>query len=186
MSRLYTSRSVARVAAALALHAHPPLRKHELVRVTGLPWTSIQRAIASLRDRELILVHQSKGYESYEIEPSTSYGPAIRLAALVDGGITEALAPIASRLRFVMVIGSFAWGHPAAGSDVDLLVVGGTTRAEVDEALRPLGERYERDFDAIVYTDEEMNDRIGRDDYLLLSAIANGIRILGSPDLVPA
>jgi hypothetical protein len=185
MNRLYTSRYVARVLAALALHAHPPLRKHELVRITGLPWSAIQRAVASLRDRELILVHASKGYESYEIDPATPYLPAIRLAALVDGGITEALAPLASRLRFVMVIGSFAWGHPRPGSDIDLLVVGGTTRGEVEEALRPVGERYERDLDAIVYTDEEMNDRLGRDDYLLRNAITNGIRILGSHDLVP-
>lgn len=186
MGRLYTSRSAASVAAALALHAHPPLRKHELVRVSGLPWTAVQRAIASLRDRELILVHASKGYETYEIDPASPYLPAIRLAALVDGGIVQALAPIQSRLRFVMVIGSFAWGHPTQSSDIDLLVIGGTTRREVEELLRPVGERYERDFDAIVYTDEEMNERLGRDDYLLRNAVASGVRILGGPDLVPA
>jgi predicted nucleotidyltransferase len=134
----------------------------------------------------LLEVHTSKGYESYEIRPATPYMPAIRLAALVDGGIIEALAPFAPRLRFVMVIGSFAWGHPRAGSDVDLLVVGGTTRNEIDDALRPLGERYEREFDVIAYTDEEMHDRLGRDDYLLRNAITNGVRIVGGPDLVPA
>lgn len=186
MGRLHTSRSAARVAAALALHAHPPLRKNELARVTGLPWTAIQRAIVSLRDRELILTHAAKGYESYEIDPASPYLPAIRLAALVDGGLTELLAPIESRLRFVMVIGSFAWGHPTPTSDIDLLVVGGTTRREVEEMLRPIEERYERIVDPIVYTDEEMNERLGRDDYLLRNAIANGVRIAGEAALVPA
>lgn len=186
MARLYTSRSVAGVAAALALHAHPPLRMNELVRVAGLPWTAVQRSIASLRASELIRAHVSKGYESYDIDPASPYLPAIRLAALVDGGIIDVLEPIGPRLRFVMVIGSFAWGHPAPTSDIDLLVVGGTTRREVEELMRPLGERYERDFDVIVYTDEEMNERLRGDDYLLRNAIANGVRIIGDPDLVPA
>lgn len=186
MSRLYTSRSVASVAAALALHAHPPLRKNELVRITGLPWTPVQRAVASLGNRGLILVHSSKGYESYEIDPASPYLPAIRLAALVDGGLVQALAPVEARLRFAMVIGSFAWGHPTPGSDIDLLVVGGTTRREVGNLLRPVGERYERDVDAIVYTDEEMNERLAGNDFLLRNAISNGVRIAGDPSLVPA
>jgi predicted nucleotidyltransferase len=186
MSRLFTSRYVARVLAALALHAHPPLRKNELVRITGLSWSAIQRAVASLRDRELILVHDSKGYESYEVDPASAYRRAIRLAALVDGGIAEALAPVASRLRFAMVIGSFAWGDPTPASDIDLLVVGGTTRDEIEALLRPLGERYERTFDPIVFTDEEMHQRLAHDDYLLRNAIAGGVRIMGNPSLVPA
>lgn len=183
---MYTSRHVARVAAALALHARPPLRKHELVRVTGLPWSAIQRAIASLRKRGLILVTDSKGYETYALDPASPYLPAVRLAALVDGGIIDALAPFELRLRFVMVIGSFAWGHPGPISDIDLLVVGGVSRAEINEALAPLAERYERTFDAIVYSDEQMHAQLDANDFLLRNALANGIRVMGSPDLVPS
>ena len=186
MGSIFSSRPAAQIAAALVLHPHTPLRKNELVRVTGLGWPYVQRGLASLKRLGLLRVIASKGYEVYEIDPATPYLPAIQRAALVDCGIVEALAPLAPRLRFVMVIGSFAWGHPTMRSDLDLLVVGGASRDEIAEALEPLEKRYERSFDPIVYSDEEMHARLGADDYLLRNAITGGLRILGDPSLVPA
>jgi predicted nucleotidyltransferase len=183
---MHTSRSAALVAAALVFHAHPPLRKHELVRITGMRWSAVERGITSLSDRGLVRSNESKGYRTYEIDPATPYLPALRAAALVDCGIVEALLPIALRLRFVMVIGSFAWGRPVSASDVDLLVIGGVDRATVDAALSPLASRYERTFDTIVRTDEQMHASLTADDYLLRNAISSGIRIMGDPGLVPS
>ena len=53
-------------------------------------------------------------------------------------------------------------------------------------ALSPLASRYERTFDPIVLTDEEMHASLAADDYLLRNAISSGIRIMGDPGLVPS
>jgi predicted nucleotidyltransferase len=183
---MHTSRNAALTAAILALHRTSPLRKNEIARLTGLEWSAVQRGVESLRSRGLLDVEDSKGYETYRLSAESPYYPALVKAALVDIGIIEALAPFARRLRFVSVIGSFAWGRPGPTSDLDLLVVGGVDKRTIDTALEPLASRIERTIDTIVYADEEMNKRLSDDDYLLADSIATGIRLMGDPSLVPA
>ncbi len=182
---IYTSNAAAAAAAALALHPNPPLREGELVRITGLTWSHVQRAIQTLRRLGLVRAIESKGYEAYELDPDGLYLSAVRRAALVDAGIAKALGPIAHRIRFGLVTGSFAWGTPTPSSDIDLLIVGGASRDEVRSLVADLATRLEREFDVIAITDEEMHERLARQDYLLSNAIANGQRIMGDPALVP-
>jgi len=121
----------------------------------------------------------------YQIDSSSPYLSAMQRAALVDGGFIESLHDLQAKIRFVMVIGSFAWGKPHASSDIDLLIVGDITHEEVQVKLSNLAQAYERNIDTIVLTDREMRRRLADNDYMLVNALNQGVLLTGDDTRVP-
>lgn len=181
---LFSSAHRARVLASLAIHANPPLRIGEIKRAAGVSTWAAFKALRALKRLELIDVRYARGHKVYRVAERTPYRRAILAAALVDVGIRDALWPISPRLRFAMVIGSFAAGCPSPSSDIDLLIVGDITRTEVESLLAPIAERHDRALDPIVMTDAEYRSRFGGTDYLLRASARNGQLLLGDPDLI--
>jgi hypothetical protein len=135
---------------------------------------------------ELIETLQERGHVVYRVAEETPYRRAILAAAVVDIGFRGALWPIWQRLRFAMVIGSFADGAPTISSDIDVLVVGDTRRQEIESLLGPIAERHDRRLDAIVMNDDEYRSRFGGTDYVLQASARRGIVFSGDASLVEA
>ncbi|MFA5862331.1 MAG: nucleotidyltransferase domain-containing protein [Candidatus Thermoplasmatota archaeon] len=79
----------------------------------------------------------------------------------------------------MILFGSFAWGSPREGSDLDLLVVKKTEKgffercAEVRELIRE--ERRGIPLDLIVYTPQEIEERLASGDPVVTDAFRRGI-----------
>ena len=176
---MYTSKSASAVAAALALHAHPPLRLAEIEHAALLYHSTAWRGVESLEHLGLITVENAKGYDAYAIDPTSPYRSAIMRATLVDSGIIETLAPLRSKIRFVTAIGSFVWGTPHPQSDIDLLIVGDASVEDIHAALDPVGDRYERHIDVLVMNDREMRARTTANGFMLANVISQGMLLMG-------
>jgi hypothetical protein len=127
---------------------------------------------------------QERGHIVYRVREDTPYRRAILAAAVIDVGFRDALMPIWQRIRFAMVIGSFADGSPMVSSDIDLLVVGDISRQQVESLLGPVVDRHDRQLDAIVMNDDEYRRRYCGTDYLLQASARRGIVFLGDPALI--
>jgi predicted nucleotidyltransferase len=183
---MFTSRDAARVAATLMIHAHAPLRPGEIARAAALPAFRVQSGLLALAGIGLLESSQIRGHTVHRLDPRSPYQRALLAAALVDLGLNTALASVASRVRFAMVIGSFARGHVSAASDLDLLVVGDVSRAEVETLLAPILERHDRQIDVIALDDAEYHQRLAAGDYLLRAALESGQLLLGDPEMIDA
>jgi hypothetical protein len=183
---LFLNDGTGRVLATLAIHSHPPLRLGEIRQASGVPAWLARSAVRALIRLELIETMQERGHIVYRLREETPYRRAILAAAVIDVGFRDALMPIWQRMRFAMVIGSFADGSPTVSSDIDVLVVGDTTRQEIESLLGPIAERHDRQLDAIVMNDDEYRTRLGGADWLLQATARHGIVFLGDPALVEA
>jgi predicted nucleotidyltransferase len=74
--------------------------------------------------------------------------------------LREALAPLADRIRVAFVYGSVAGGDERRGSDVDVMVVGEVSFAEVVSTLAAAQERLGREVNPTVLSDEEFRAKL--------------------------
>jgi len=85
--------------------------------------------------------------------------------------------------RQIILFGSYAYGHPRPESDVDLLVVMNTLLKESEQALQ-IRQAINVLFglDLIVYTPENLAQRIAWGDSFLREATSQGLVLYESPD----
>lgn len=77
--------------------------------------------------------------------------------------LRDALLPLGKRITAAFVFGSMAQGTDSATSDVDLLVIGTASFADVVAALTPLRERLGREINPVVMSRAEFSaERKGR------------------------
>jgi len=93
--------------------------------------------------------------------------------------LSAALAPLAGRLKLAFVFGSVARGEEAAGSDVDVLLVGDAGFRDVVEALHPtLG----REVNPKVFALDEFAAKAGSEPFLRDVLSRPKIFLIGNAD----
>jgi predicted nucleotidyltransferase len=102
-------------------------------------------------------------------------GLMIKTAGLVDV-LAAALKPLAKKLETVFVFGSIASGSERGESDIDLLVIGDVSPADLALPLRKAKETLGRDVNPAVYTLAEFDRKRAAKDHFLT-------RILHKPTL---
>src|SRR6202050_1624564 len=112
----------------------------ELARRMGVPSSSLQRELQDLTDAGILKTHRQGRMVYYQANVDSPLfadlrGLLLKTAGLVDV-LTEALKPLASKLRIVFVYGSIASGSEQADSDIDLMVVGAVSPVELALPLR--------------------------------------------------
>ncbi len=90
--------------------------------------------------------------------------------------LQSALAPISDRISIALVYGSVARGEENHRSDIDLLVVGSASFAEVAKLLRGAQETLGREVNSTVYPLEEFRSRVAEGHYFIQNVL-NGPRI---------
>lgn len=143
----------------------------ELARRMGVPSSSLQRELQALAQVGILKVHRQGHMAYYQANANSPVfadlrGLLLKTAGLVDV-LTDALKPLAARLRLVFVYGSIASGTEQSDSDIDLMVVGKVTPAELALPLRRARELLGRDINPTVYTPTEFDKkRIAKDTFL--------------------
>ena len=71
--------------------------------------------------------------------------------------LIAALLPLSEKIQSAFVFGSVASGKVNAKSDIDLMLIGNVSYAEVVSLLHPLQEQLGREINPKIYTDKEWN-----------------------------
>jgi predicted nucleotidyltransferase len=148
------------------LYGHPDRSYYlrEIVRATGLGLGPVQRELAQLAAVRII-TRSDSGHQVYfrantDSPIFTDLKNLITRTAGAADAIREALLPLEERIAFAFIFGSVARGDETQQSDVDVLVVGDVSFAEVVGALKDAQVRLEREVNPSVYPLEEFKRRV--------------------------
>jgi predicted nucleotidyltransferase len=159
LSNLLFGRTRAAVLGLLFTRPDESFHLRELARLSGAALGPVQREVAALAGAG-VLVREPRGRQVfYRLDPRCPALEELRALVLKTAGLVDhlrrALAPLAAKLRAAFVFGSFARGEHGRDSDVDLLVVGDATFAELAAALRTVQARLGRVLNPTVYSPPE-------------------------------
>lgn len=145
-----------RILSLLLLHPEQSFYVREIGRLTGVPAGSLHREVRSLTDAGLLTRSVAGNQVRYQVERGCPIyeelaGIFRKTAGLADV-LREALAPLGGAAQLAFVFGSVAQGKERATSDVDVMVVGPASFAEVVGALVPVRERLRREVNPVVMT----------------------------------
>ena len=97
--------------------------------------------------------------------------------------VRVALQPFRKRISLALVYGSIAKGRERSASDVDLLVVGDITLADLSSALSQAERKLRRPVNATVYSVADFRERIAKRNHFLRSVLeSEKIFLAGTPD----
>ena len=124
-----------RVLGLLLLRPELALHGREIARQTGLSPGTITRELTKLADAGLLKREKRGNQQVYSADTAGSIfqelASILRKTSGMADVLTQALAPIASKLRVAFVFGSMAQGRQTAGSDIDLMLIGDASFRDV-------------------------------------------------------
>ena len=143
----------------------------DIERRTGLAIGTVRRELTGLRDAEIITKSKDGNRTYYQANIACPFLPELsgllrKTAGLIDV-LSEALRPLSKKIKVAFVYGSFAANSVKAGSDVDLMIIGKCTFAEVVEALMPCQEKLGREVNPSVYPVDEFRKKIAAKHHFL-------------------
>lgn len=146
----------------------------------GVPSSSLQRELQDLSDAGILKAHRQGRMAYYQANAESPIfldlrGLFLKTAGLVDV-LADALKPLADKLRIVFVYGSVASGSEQSDSDIDLMVIGAVSPAELALPLRHARELLGREINPTVYTPTEFAKKRASKDHFLT-------RVLDKPKL---
>ncbi|MDA8108504.1 MAG: nucleotidyltransferase domain-containing protein [Betaproteobacteria bacterium] len=89
----------------------------------------------------------------------------------VGDAVRAALAPLADRIRVAFVYGSIAKGTERRASDVDVMVIGEASFAEVSDALGKAQKAIGREINPSVYAPEDFRARLAAEQHFLRTVL---------------
>jgi len=159
------------------LLGRPDARWHlrDIGRQTGLALGTVRRELAGLVQAEIVTAAKDGNRTYYQANRASPLFPELaglmRKTAGLANCLREALLPLADKIKVAFLHGSQVGGGAAAASDVDVLVVGKATFAEVTSALSPYQERLGREINPTVYPKEEFRRKVAAGHHFLLTVL---------------
>jgi predicted nucleotidyltransferase/DNA-binding HxlR family transcriptional regulator len=168
------------VLGTLLLHPEDSLHVHELARRTGASAGSLHRELRALAELGVLLrqeVGRQVHYRANSASPvfAELAGLLRKTAGLADV-LRDALLPLGKKVALAFVFGSVAAGSERPGSDVDLMVLGSASFADLARALAPAQEMLGREVNPTVITPREFARKLSDNDGFARS-VAKGPRI---------
>jgi len=143
----------------LLLRPDEELHGREVARRVGLPPGSIARELAMLADAGLLQRRKQGNQQVYRANVDcpihAELASILRKTSGLADVLTQALAPLADRIRVGFVFGSMAQGRAKAGSDVDVMLIGEVGFRRVVELLHPTQATLGREVNPKVMTPAE-------------------------------
>lgn len=156
------------VLGALLPHPESSLHVRELARLTGASAGSLHRELRLLADMGLLLrqeVGRQVHYRANLAHPvHAELAQLLRKTAGLADVLRQALEPLGSKVELAFVYGSMAGGTERAGSDVDLMVLGRASFADLARALAPAQDALRRDVNPTVMTRREFAQMLAAGD----------------------
>jgi len=157
-------------------HADEAFYLRQIVRASGGGVGAIQRELRQLV-RSGIIRRTAQGSQVYfranaECPVFSELKSLLMKTAGVADVLRTALAPLADRIEIAFLYGSVARGRERQGSDVDVLVVGDVSFAEVVAAIGPAQQQLQREVNPTVYPTDEFRAKLAARHHFLMSVVA--------------
>lgn len=140
----------------------------ELLRKTGLGVATVKRELDRMVEAGLLTRAVRGNQHHYQANPACpihdELAAIVRKTLGIPQAIREALQPLADRIAQAFIFGSFAAGTDRPGSDIDLLVVGEVTLAELARVLYPPQETLAREINPKLYRPKEWQRMVANED----------------------
>lgn len=172
----------ARLAILALLFGHPEEQFYlrQIVRASGYGLGPVQRELKLLTENG-ILRRSVQGKQVYfQADSESPIYPDLKSlltkTAGIGGTVRDSLAPLAARIKLAFIYGSVARGEERAESDIDLLVVGEATFAEVVVVLQWAQKALGREINPTVYPPDEFRAKV-EGKHHFLSSVLEGPKI---------
>ncbi|MGD8240324.1 MAG: nucleotidyltransferase domain-containing protein [Armatimonadota bacterium] len=149
--------------------------QRQIMQAVGAGRGAVQRELDSLTAAGILRREVRTDRTYYVANEACPVFAELRGLMLKTAGLIDVLAAELRGLdgvRLAFVYGSFARGDAGPESDVDLIVVGDVTFAEVSGSLRPAEERLGREVSPTVYSISEFRDRVSAGHHFLTRVLA--------------
>jgi predicted nucleotidyltransferase len=175
------------VLALLLLHPEQSLHVREIARTLDKPAGTLLRELKTLADAGVLVRKPVGNQVHFQANPACPVYEELRGILKKTVGVAdvlrEALAPIAGRIVAAFVYGSLATDEERAGSDVDVMIIGEVSFADVVDALAPLQEVLRREVNPNVYSALEFRKKLAAGEPFLRRVLGGRkIFIIGSED----
>lgn len=178
-----------RVLALLVGHADRSFYQQDVVRAIGTGLGAVQRELENLVEAGLVLRSRDGNRVYYQANRAAPVFPELRGLMLKTAGLAEvlreALSPLKDRLESAFVFGSLAVGVERPDSDVDLMLIGDVSLREVVAALSKAQEALGREINPIVYSPQEVSERLSRAEGFISRVMAGPRLMLLGGEHVP-
>jgi len=159
----------------------------ELACRMGVPSSSLQRELHDLTEAGILKSHRQGRMVYFQANADSPLfhdlrGLLLKTAGLVDV-LADALRPLKLKLRLVFVHGSIASGTEQSDSDIDLMVIGDVSPAELALPLRRARELLGREINPTVYSNVEFAKKRASKDHFLSRVLDKPMLfVIGSKD----
>lgn len=171
------------------LYGHPDQEFYlrEIVRQTGGAHGAVQRELESLSGAGLLQREVRGRHVYFRANRDSPIFAELQSILAKTVGLTdvlrEALTPLAGKLRVAFVFGSAARNELRSDSDIDVVVVGDATFAEVVAALRQAQWRLGREVNPTVYTASEFREKLQAGHHFLTAVLSEPmVFLIGGAD----
>ena len=150
-----------RVLGLLLLHPERSYYLREIARLTATLPGTLKREMDKLCEVGLLTVKKVGNQNHYQANRECpiyeDLSNVLRKTSGLSDVLIAALLPLSKKLQSAFVFGSVASGQVNAKSDIDLMLIGDVSYAEVVPLLHPLQEQLGREIDPKIYADKEWN-----------------------------
>lgn len=163
------------VLSLLYSHTDESFYLRQLVRITGIGVGAMQRELKQLTDSGIIRRLQIGRQIFFQANTDCPVFKELRDLVIKTIGfgdvLRSALVPLAERIQLAFIYGSLARGEETRGSDLDVLVVGDITFAEVVSAISPLQETLSREINPSVYPLDEFRSKVSEGQHFISTVL---------------
>ena len=157
-------------------HADESFYLRQIARTTGIGLGPIQRELKQLTGAGIIQ-RSAQGRQVYYQANSkspvfTELKSLITKTAGIGDTLRNTLAPLTDRLNIVLIFGSIASGKEKRDSDIDLLIIGKVTFAEVVAELQLAQELLGREINPTVYPVDEFTAKLAENHHFLRDVLS--------------
>ena len=150
-----------RVLGLLLLHPERSYYLREIARLTATMPGTLKREMDKLLEVGLLTVNKVGNQNHYQANQECpiyeDLANVLRKTSGLSDVLIAALLPLSEKLQSAFVFGSVASGNVNARSDIDLMLIGDVSYAEVVSLLHPLQEQLGREINPKIYADKEWN-----------------------------
>ncbi|MCX6605177.1 MAG: ArsR family transcriptional regulator [Acidobacteria bacterium] len=164
-----------RLLSAVLLQPNRAWYLSELARHLNVPPSSVQRELTQFVRAGIFAKRQDGNRVYFQADPTCPIFPELssiltKTVGLADV-VRQALAPLATELDLAFIYGSIATSKEHSSSDVDLMLIGAATLADLAIPLRSLESSLARSVNPTVYSTEEFRRRVAAKNHFLLSVL---------------
>jgi len=164
----------------LVMASNQPVHLRELARRSRLDPSGVGRELKRLEEAGIVIARMSGHQKSYTLNINCPIYDELVMIVLKTIGLGDmlraALGPLQARIDRAYIYGSFASGKHKLESDIDLLVVGDVSLAEVVKAVSATGRKLSRVINPTVYKPKDYRKKL-KDGTSFISRIEAGPKI---------